>query len=483
MENLKADVVIVGSGAGGMAASLTAAQGGAKVIVLEKNRYIGGISIFPGEIFAVGTKLQRRYNIPVTTDEAFTFFMKNTQWKADARLVRAFIDKTASTISWLEQLGVPFEIRPHFLFPDSKLVAHGIVLSGRLGGVLKILKAKAESLGTEIYTSTQVKQLIKNNGTVSGLIAEDRNDKFFKVQAKAVIIASGGYSSNKEMVKKYHGFELGQDMFELTRVKETGEGIQMAWDVGAVEDGMCIAFRYGIPSQSGHASDWDIFCLTHLPYLWVNQKGVRFFNEEVTSSGGYTANALTRQKNKCAFLIFDNQTKRYLEREGNFLNPLSVDPNQPWDVDSIIKKRLDKKDENVFVANSLEELAGKIRVAPDVLLKTIDEYNTCCDKGHDDLFAKDPKSLLPVKVPPFYAFKNMPIAYGTVGGIKINEMAEVMDKEDEKIPGLYAAGDCANGAISYNFWLAFGLQGCPSSFALNTGRIAGENVLSYIKRD
>ena len=297
MENLKTDVVVIGSGAAGLAAALTAAEGGAKVILFEKYSFIGGISNYAKEVFAVGSRLQRHFEIPTTRDEAFHIFMQNTHWKADARLVRAFIDETAETISWLEQMGVVFELRPHFMFPETKLVAHRIISPGTfLGAVLKIVKAKAESLGAVINLGVPVKQLIKNNGLISGVVVEDPGGTTYRVQAKAVIMASGGYSSNKEMVKEYHGFDLGDDMLELTVVKETGEGIKMAWEAGAVADGMSIAFRYGIPTQSGHPNDWDIYYLTHLPYLWVNQHGLRFFDEAISPSGGYTANAINRQK-------------------------------------------------------------------------------------------------------------------------------------------------------------------------------------------
>jgi fumarate reductase flavoprotein subunit len=125
-------------------------------------------------------------------------------------------------------------------------------------------------------------------------------------------------------------------------------------------------------------------------------------------------------------------------------------------------------------------LAGKIGVNPAVLKATVDEYNGFCEKGHDDLFAKNPKYLRPVKQPKFYAFRIVNMAYGTVGGIKINERTEVLNTQDDVIPGLYAVGDCANGALSYDFSLAFRLRGNPASFAWNTGRIAGENVLKYI---
>jgi fumarate reductase flavoprotein subunit len=156
--------------------------------------------------------------------------------------------------------------------------------------------------------------------------------------------------------------------------------------------------------------------------------------------------------------------------------------NKLVDFDAQIKHLLDKGNKNVFVANSLETLGNKVGVNSGILLKTVNEYNMFCEKGHDDLFAKDPKYLRPVKQPKLYAFRIIPSAYGTLGGIKINERAEVLDKEQEVIPGLYAAGNDAciiyGDTPDYNFRMPGGALG----FALNSGRIAGEFASEYIKR-
>jgi len=131
---------------------------------------------------------------------------------------------------------------------------------------------------------------------------------------------------------------------------------------------------------------------------------------------------------------------------------------------------------------SLEGLAKKIRVELSRLQKTIDEYNGFCEKGNDAYFNKDSKFLQPVASPKFYAFKIYPSMYGTLGGIKINEKAEGVSKDDVAIPGLYAAGyDACNifgNPPNYNFFAPGGTY----SFALNSGRIAGENMLEYIGR-
>ena len=116
-----------------------------------------------------------------------------------------------------------------------------------------------------------------------------------------------------------------------------------------------------------------------------------------------------------------------------------------------------------------------------MLENTVADYNACCEKGHDDLFAKNPKFLRPVRKPRFYAFKLLPGGYGTIGGIKINERAEAIDRESEPIPGLYAAGDCANGTHTYDYPLVYILWGSTLSFAINSGRIAGENAAVYTK--
>jgi fumarate reductase flavoprotein subunit len=475
MERLKTDVVVVGSGAAGMAAALTAAEGGARVTVFEKHRTTGGISVYPAETFAVDSRLQRRHGVPLTTDQAFKIFMEATQWKPDARLVRAFIEKSAKTIDWLERMGVLFELNSHFVYKESHLAGHVVRLPGHFGGMLKVMKARAAELGVEIKTSTPVKKLVKSGNDVTGVIAEGRSGETVEVEARAVVIASGGYPNNEEMVRKFSEIELGQDLAVLSPIKLTGDGIRMAWEAGAVADGMSLALRYDIPSQAGHAHRWDLSLIAHQPYLWVNQQGRRFFDEGACQSGAYTANALARQKNRCAYLIFDEGTRRHMEENG-WDNPMGFDSGTNADIDGTLRRYLEKGVENISIADSLVELAQVTGIELDTLTKTIAAYNAYCDRGHDDLFAKDRRFLRPVTGPKYYAFRIMPMAYGTVGGIRINEKTEVINKDHEVIRGLYAAGDCANGPLSHNFWLAFTLRGLPSSFALNTGRIAGEQA-------
>ena len=149
------------------------------------------------------------------------------------------------------------------------------------------------------------------------------------------------------------------------------------------------------------------------------------------------------------------------------------------DADNTIQAVLDQGYPYFFVADTLEELADKTGIDSKGLLNTVEEYNQSCAKGYDDLFNKAHQYLRPIQRPKCYAGRHFLSAYGSVGGIKINHKTEVLDKKWDIIPGLYAAGTdaCAIYGDSY----VFVLPGNTMGFALNTGRIAGENASEYVK--
>lgn len=123
-------------------------------------------------------------------------------------------------------------------------------------------------------------------------------------------------------------------------------------------------------------------------------------------------------------------------------------------------------------------MAEKIDVDERVLGATVEEYNKFCAQGHDELFAKEPRFLQPVRAPTYYAIRGYPSFTGTIGGIKSNHKAEVVDENHEVIPGLYAAGNCAGGLYGDSYELS--TTGGALGFALISGRIAAENALEYI---
>ena len=482
---METDVVVIGSGAAGMAAALTAAEGGAKVIIFEKLRHHGGTSNFAQGLFAVESDMQRERYIGITRDDAFKTAMNYSHWRANPRLVRAIIDKSADTIAWLQQYGVQF-VEPVTMFYDAPRTWHILKGKPRAGGrgsaMIKVLVARAKGKGANLRLATSVKKIIREGSKITGVIAEKGGEPV-EVNAAVVIIATGGYANNKEWIKKYSGFDLDVNLFPLGNINKMGDGIHMAWEVGAAEEGMGVLQLWrGILIGQGIRELGNLNAAALQPHLWVNQRGERFCDETIANIDPFEGNACGRQKNGYSYSIFDEGIRRHMIEKGLDKNMGTENPpgTRLVNFDAELKGALEKKNPHIFVADSLLELAGKIAVDPTVLKATVEEYNRFCEKGHDELFSKDRQFLRPVKEPKFYAMRCVTMTLGTLGGTKINHNTEVLDKGENIIPGLYAVGNDASGMYgdSYNIYLSGGTLG----FAVNSGRIAGENALKYIGR-
>jgi fumarate reductase flavoprotein subunit len=495
MRELNADVVIVAAGPAGLAAAVTAAQGGASVIIFEKAPVTGGnagpdVSAGMG-FFAVESRLQRQKLVTLTLEDAFKIHMDYTHWRIDARLLRAYYEKSASTVDWLEKMGLEFdEPRPHN--PTQNATHHQIKgpapdpndsrRRDPAGAMLgKVLTERALELGVEIHLRTPVRQLIKENDCIVGVIAENSSGEEIRAKAGAVIIATGGFGDNPEMMKKYTGYESGHDMFQLRVPGLTGDGIRMAWEAGAGHSDTIVSLNCTLPvgmHPLRHTPSVMMFCQ---PGLFVNLFGERFINEEVISlNPAFAGNAVYRQKGGCAFSIFDEATKRHYEDIGFHWRSERVTDG----VDAALKQLKDNftdYDKHLFVADSLEEFAGWAGINAAALRQTVDEYNRACEAGVDRLFDKNYRYLLSVKEPRFYAGRLAASGYSTLGGIKINHRTEVVTQDYDVIPGLYAAGSDANSLHGDTY--VFSLPGNMIGFALNSGRMAGENALKYLGID
>lgn len=472
-ETLSTDVVVVGGGAAGLSAAVAAAEGGAKVILLEKTPAVGGTTNYSEGVFAVESRLQREKNLNYTRDWAFKYMMEYTHWRANARLARAFIDKSADTIEWLEKQGVKFK-EPAANYPGGYMTWH--IVDGRGKALAQALYAKAQEKGVTVLLKTAGKELIKDGkGRISGIKAV-ADGKEIKINAKVVVIATGGYINNKEMLAKYTAF--GPDIIPVGSKDKTGEGIAMAWAAGADSFGTDVLqlYRPGIP---GEGPESHLNAPARQPYLWVNQLGERFCDESIIFSWPYAGNALANQPGRVMYVIFDENTKKYMMEKGidvgvGVMVPVATKLTR---LDGDIQRGIDKG--FVFVASSVKELAGKIKVDAKRLQATIDEYNKMADQRQDTLFVKDAKYIQPVRTAKFYAMKAVPFALGTLGGIKINHKTEVLAKNQEAITGLYAVGNDAGGMYGDSYDVV--LAGSTLGFAVNSGRIAGENAIKYIK--
>jgi fumarate reductase flavoprotein subunit len=217
--------------------------------------------------------------------------------------------------------------------------------------------------------------------------------------------------------------------------------------------------------------------------LWVNPQGERFCDESITFYDTSVGNANARYKEGYTWSLFDESIKEQIIEKGIDRSVGMDNPpgTKPVNVDNELNAALERGTTEVYAAESVEKLARQIGVNPEVLKATVDEYNGFCEKGHDDLFAKDQKFLRPLTRPRFYAVKSRTVFLGTLGGIKINEKTEVVDKKGKIIPGLYAVGFDAAGMWGDGYSIK-NSTGASAGFAINSGRIAGKNALELIGR-
>jgi fumarate reductase flavoprotein subunit len=474
------DIVVVGSGAAGLAAAIAAAEEGARVALFEKQPSLGGTSNFFHGIFAVESDMQKEQYIAYSRDQAFKNFMEYNHWRVNAALVRALINKSADTVKWLKERGVDFpEVTINM--PDAPRTYH--VVKGGGEAVVRALTVRAKEKGVAIRVSVPVKKILRRNKLPAGVIVEiDGEDA--EVGCKAVVIASGGYANNGEWIKKYTGFDLGRTVMPIGNVGKMGDGIRMAWEMGAAAEGMGVLHLLRVAPFSPEFPFMNtVEGAAIQPMLWVDPKGERFCDEGIAYYDTSLGNINSRYKQGYTFCLFDDSIKQHFIKKGVYRGMgMAVLPG--WklhDLNEQLEHILSLNSKEFFGADSIEELAGKMEVDPQVLKATVEQYNGFCEKGRDDLFAKDPEYLIPLKGPRFYSAKARTCFLGTLGGIRISYKTEVVDQYDVPIPGLYAAGLDAGGLHAESYSMKDS-SGAASAFALNSGRIAGENAVKYLKR-
>jgi fumarate reductase flavoprotein subunit len=479
-ETLETQIVVVGGGGAGLAAAVTAAENGVtNIILLEKRGRTGGSSALAHELFGAESQLQKQAGIHVGRDEFFKIAMEVAHWTINPRIMRAFIDKTGDTIGWLQEKGVVFEPpRGGRKFLDQQFPYNTHHIKSKKGGVelIEALTKNSEDLGIKILYKTSAKELLTDkDGKVTGVLAKT-GDKEIKIMASSVVIASGGYGGNKALLRKYCP-RYKEGMQHVGAASCTGDGLLMALKIGAATEDLGQFLLEAACYTPNEPVEMDGTAMEPSA-VWVNKRGERFIDESARGVGVFeAAMAMPRQPDGMCYTLFDEKVMRNLTEIGSSvgwnLQPRGVpQPELPEILRSAEKKG------HARIANSWDEIAEWIGAKPEVLKATIDEYNSFCDEGHDKIFVKDIKYLLPLRTPPYYAVVFYPRFLCTIGGIKVNHHMEVVDKEDNPIPGVYAAGNDVGGwePEVYNQILT----GTAFSFAVNSGRIAGEHAAKYI---
>jgi fumarate reductase flavoprotein subunit len=486
-KTLKANVAIIGGGGAGLAAAIAAAENGIQnIIVLEKRSMTGGTSAMASGPFAADSPAQKRQAIIAPADDLFKRYMSWAHLKVNPRIVRAFIDKSGNTISWLEDMGVKFFCVPHSPI-DSPLTWH--VSRGDGAEIMQALARKCRQLGIEILVNSPADKIFTGpNHEVRG-IQLFHEGKEIKISTKSLIVCTGGFAGNVEWLKKY--CPTYRDSMRVGGAPNSGDGIAMAAGIGAAMDGLGMLMVAGPVTgglfKLGREPDQLKVSLTFISgepaAVWVNKKGRRFIDETVVFNYYESVNALVRQPDAVSYALLDSRLIEMIAANGltNVPAGYGYGEAQRSPLPAGLEDELKGMEEKglVKIADDWEEIGNWIGSEPQSLRTTLEEYNRACEQGHDAIFAKDRRYLLPLNQPPYYAIRCGAAILNTLGGIKISENMEVLDQNDTRIPGLFAAGVDTGGWTSDSYCAS--LPGTAFGYALNSGRIAGESAARFLK--
>lgn len=501
---LSTELLIIGGGGSGLVAALRASElGFDRILVLDKENRTGGNALMAHGFYGVNpvsSKVRRAYSpkdpaimYPADyyefldniedpkygsrEDAVFRETMRFNRWTAYPEIVRAYVNNSGKFIDWLYERGLDIEYEDNFRCkPYIPAVSAGntsLATGGRIGVgsvvVDFLYKECAKTENIEFLMSTRATELILGpDGAVLGALAESDDGKL-RVEAKATILATGGFAANPELLKKYFPmFYLpGSNIDVVTLKHATGDGMLMAEKAGA-RVGEDIGLLAGGP---GH--HWWAFTIASGAAcafsMWVNSNGRRYVDESAYKDE--TLDATNLQPGGDSFSVVGTDTiEAWLDL-----------PKTPRNEELIAEfyADLEKQVESgrgIMKAGTVEELAGFIGADPAVLKESVDRYNACYDNQYDSEFLKEPKHLKPIKKAPFYAVKFRRFHDSTHGGVTINERLEVQCVEGGKINGLYATGDNASGWTSQDY----GPFATSLTWCFNSGYLAAQSVAEYL---
>ncbi len=445
--NITTDIVVIGAGGAGLTAALEAKNAGKDVIVVEKMPMVGGNSLrATGGLNAAGTPQQEALGIEDSPEIHYQDTMKGGYEKNDPELVRTLTNDAPKAVEWLIGIGADLSDVGK-LAGSTNSRAHRPTGGAAVGPhIVQVLKENIEKENIEVLLNTEATEILYEDNMVKGITAKDKERNVITIEAKAVIIATGGFSANSEMVTELNSELAG---FGTTNHPgATGDGIVMATKIGAATTQMEeIQTHPTVVPTNGYMITEAV---RGNGAIIVNRDGKRFTNEMGTRD--VVSEAILEQEKETAFLFFDDSVRESLSA-----------------IDGYIQMGLTTEGE------SIEEIAAALEISAENLQATIDSYNSYVEAQEDPEFARPdmPRKLEKAK---YYAIEIGPAIHHTMGGLKINSNAEVLNTNGDTISGLYAAGEVTGGVHGGNR-----LGGNAVADIIVFGRIAGQTAAKYIK--
>ena len=461
-ETLEADVVVIGAGGAGLAAAITAEQNGAKVIIVEKMGKTGGNTILAGG--AVNAVEDRSEFAIKQNDSVYWHYyqtLNGGDWQGDPELVMTLVENAYAGIQWTKELGMEWLGEDAVFMVSGGLWPRawkpaGMASAGFFETYGKYIEAHPETMN--LMLNTKAEEIMTNEkGEVCGIVATGETGNTITINAKSVVVATGGFAKNVELRMAYDSIwgMLDEKVLSTNHPGATGDGVKMLQKLNAdfVQMGNIQLLPLGDPatgSLSGnieHGVDTRIF---------VNKEGLRYGNEAGRRDD--MTNDLFAQTDAYMWIVMDSDTYP----TGDEINNFGETANQLVAAGRAVK------------ADTLEELAEKMGVPAENLIATIDEYNRYCIggdlEGQADQFGR---AMFGPKIDngPFYAGARVPTVHHTMGGVRIDTQCRVYNENGEIIENLYAAGEVTGGIHGANR-----LGGNALADTIVFGRIAGESA-------
>jgi fumarate reductase flavoprotein subunit len=441
------DVIVIGAGGAGLAAAIAAAHEGASVLVLEAENEVGGSTqLSAGMLTAAGTSVQAALGVEDSPERMFQHYMDLNQWRVLPGPTRMFCQESSTIVDWLVDLGVeiPTQVSTNAHMPGLTRAGVEDIWRGHVPkdqgyGLVQALDAQRRRLGVDLALQSRVDDIILDDeGRVRGVRIEDQD-----LTAPAVVVASGGLSSNPELLAEFYPDSAiaGDALFVVAAPGSRGDHIGMAR-------------RHGL-SLFGHG--WGLLLVTaefQTMHHWqsgfpppsrihVDRDGRRCMDEDAPYA---VSPGILADRGGWVWAVFDESARTGLP-----------DGYADWAAHRVLEE-VEKG--IVLRADSLAELATLMKVPADHLTSSVNRWNEVMASGHDadflrheSLAAKGASTALdPIEQGPFYAVRMLPAELVcTHTGLQVDDHTRVLDHAGQVVPGLYAAGEAAGGILGNRY--------------------------------
>lgn len=471
------DVVVVGAGIAGCTAAQAAAEAGASVICVEK---FGTYTAHGMDIAAVGTSVQKAAGVDIDGGLAARLLYQWSQQQANYHLIKTFVDKSGEVLNhyirMAEDYGLEVTLNDEMTArPDWDMLedrfkqfrsAHKFIRTKNsplrdskwnAAFLVEMLYRSALDCGARFWFNTPAESLVREGGSVTGVIVAGGDGRRRINARKGVILATGGITDNREMIERWCPIALRADKCDNFPVGgNMGDGIVMGMQIGA-------AVSRCYPAPVIHPVNFSAMGPgINTSWMMVNRDGQRFCCEVAYEP--IVTNARMNAPGNVAYAIWDSEYKKHI---------LKQEPQKARQFTDGLEAAVEKEvaGGEYYRGETLGELAEAIGVPKDALQNTVDRYNKWCDMGFDEDFGVPGRFLCPIRKGPFYAARISAWLLTLAHGLHVNQNSQVCDENDEPIGGLYAIGNVQGDFFANSYPVT--LPGANHGRCVTFGRLVG----------